>query len=188
MNGTACTLFSKRNLPFKIHQFFLMTLGQWPWVTSNFLNAPGSNLQKTPSKEHWKCWAWPRVTDPDPGSPGKMDEFKVHFFLRRVYSVTPCVLFVSVCMDDATHGGYHVFRHYSSLWSGNNSSFFSLSIPDNPELEPNTYQSKTVPSDSVNSNKCEESTSRSWTIWNRLYVWDFSLRLLLFSQLIYSNF
>ncbi len=29
-----------------------MTLGQgqWPWVTPNFLNAPGSILQKTPSK------------------------------------------------------------------------------------------------------------------------------------------
>ena len=113
----------KETYLFKIHRFFLMTLGQgqWPWVTPNFLNAPGSNLQKTPSKnlkqlsqytqqselfqivalfawksmeilpfrefpeltieytertvwdfwtgsfanysqEHWKCWAWPRVT------------------------------------------------------------------------------------------------------------------------------
>ena len=24
--------------------------GQWPWVTPNLLNAPGSNLQKAPSK------------------------------------------------------------------------------------------------------------------------------------------
>ncbi len=34
----------------------------------------------------------------------------------------------------------------------------------NPEVEPhapNTYQSKLVPSDSINSNKCEGSTSRS---------------------------
>ncbi len=27
----------------------------------------------------------PRRIDPDPGSPGKMDELKVHFFFRRMY-------------------------------------------------------------------------------------------------------
>ena len=40
---------------------------------------------------------------------------------------------------------------------------FSYTILANPEVEPhapNTYQSKLVPSDSINSNKCEGSTSR----------------------------
>ncbi len=40
---------------------------------------------------------------------------------------------------------------------------FSYTILANPEVEPhapNTYQSKLVPSDSSNSNKCEGSTSR----------------------------
>ncbi len=40
---------------------------------------------------------------------------------------------------------------------------FSYTILANPEVEPhahNIYQSKLVPSDSINSNKCEGSTSR----------------------------
>ncbi len=40
---------------------------------------------------------------------------------------------------------------------------FSYTILANPEVEPhtpNTYQSKLVPSESFNSNKCEGSTSR----------------------------
>ncbi len=40
---------------------------------------------------------------------------------------------------------------------------FSCTILANPEVEPHatyTYQSKLVPSDSINSNKCEGSTSR----------------------------
>ena len=40
---------------------------------------------------------------------------------------------------------------------------FSYTILANPKVEPhapNTYQSKLVPSDSINSNKCEGSTSR----------------------------
>ncbi len=42
---------------------------------------------------------------------------------------------------------------------------FPIPILINPEVEPhapNTYQSKLVPGGSINSNKCEGSTSRPW--------------------------
>ena len=37
---------------------------------------------------------------------------------------------------------------------------FSYTILANPEVEPHMYQSKLVPGSSINSNKCEGSTSR----------------------------
>ncbi len=55
-----------------------------------------------------------------------------------------------------------------SLGSGNESAYtatmhFSYTILANPEVEPHasdTYQSKLVPDGSIDSNKCEGSTSR----------------------------
>ncbi len=61
---------------------------------------------------------------------------------------------------------------YESLdslgWSNESSytatMYFSYTILANPEVEPHapTYQSKLVSSDSINSKKCEGSTSSPW--------------------------
>ncbi len=38
-------------------------------------------------QEHYQIGKSPGVTDPDPGSRGKIDEGKVSFFRRRVYFI-----------------------------------------------------------------------------------------------------
>ena len=59
------TLFSKRNVPL-IHRFFLMTLGLIiPLECSHRRNL------------HAQLFKCSRVTDPDPGQPGKINELRI---------------------------------------------------------------------------------------------------------------